>query len=149
MKGNVLEAVIGSVVLVIATLFIFFAYTTSGEKINHGYQIIAKFDDASGLAVGADIKISGIKIGVIKSLVMDKNYRAKAVFLIKNDTKIPTDTVAAITTDGLMGNKFVSMTIGFNDEFLSEGDEIEDTRSSINLEELVDKFVVGMSKTGE
>ncbi|MDR0553110.1 MAG: MlaD family protein [Holosporales bacterium] len=146
MNGNVLEAVIGAVVLVIASFFIFFAYQTSGEKIGSGYPLIAKFESANGLATGADIKISGIKVGIVKSLSIGDDYQAKAIFLIKDGIEIPSDSTAAIVTDGLIGNKFVSISIGFESEMLKPGDEFESTKSAINLESILDKVIAGMIK---
>jgi phospholipid/cholesterol/gamma-HCH transport system substrate-binding protein len=143
MKGNVLEAVIGAVVLIIAGFFMFFAYTTSGEKINNGYMLLAYFDNVGGLAAGADVKVNGIKVGIVKSLSIDNNYQARAELLVKNDIRIPVDTTASVTTDGIMGNKFIALSPGFEKTMLKDGEEIESTRSAINLENLVDKFLIG------
>ncbi len=149
MKGNVLEAIIGAVVLVIAVFFIFFAYTTSGEKITKGYTLTACFSNVGGLAVGADVKINGIKVGIVQSLKIDENYQARATLLIKNEIQVPTDTTAAVTTDGIMGNKFVSLVIGFSNQMFKNGEEIESTRSSVNLEDLIDRFIVGSVAKGD
>lgn len=146
MKGNILEAIIGAVVLVIASFFIFFAYTTSGNKISEGYVLNALFDDVGSLAVGADVKISGIKIGIVQSLILDKNFQAHAKLLIKNGVKIPSDSAANISTDGIIGNKFIAIVTGFEENMLSDGDNIEMTKSAVNLESLIDKFVFGTKK---
>lgn len=149
MKGNILEAVIGAVVLIVASFFIYFAYVSSGEKIKEGYVLVARFDDVSGLAAGSDVKLNGIKVGIIKSLELDENYQAKLQLLIKDSIKIPSDSSAAVTTDGLMGNKFVNISIGFSKETLKPGEEIELTRSSVNLEKLIDKFALGANNSQE
>ena len=146
MKGNILEAVIGAVVLAVASIFMYFAYTSSGEKITNGYVLVARFDDVGGLAVGADIKLNGIKVGIVKSLRIDKNYQAKAELLLRNDIKIPKDSSASVSTDGLLGSKFMAINPGFSEEKFKPGDEIELTRSSVNLEKLIDKLVVGDKK---
>ncbi len=143
MKGNILEAVIGAVVLVIASIFMYFAYVTSGEKVRDGYLLIARFEDVGGLSVGADVKLNGIKIGIVKSLNIDSGYQAKAELLVKDSIKIPNDSSASVTTDGLIGSKFVAIGAGFAEEKLKPNDEIEMTRSSVNLEKLVDKFIMG------
>ncbi len=143
MKGNVLESIIGAVVLIVAVFFIYFAYVSSGEKIKEGYVITARFDDVSGLAAGSDVKMNGIKVGIVKSLRLDENYQAKIELLIKDSIKIPTDSSLSITTDGLMGNKFVSIAAGFSDEKLKPNEEVELTRSAVNLEKLIDKFALG------
>jgi len=142
MKGNILEAVIGAVVLVVAAIFMYFAYISSGEKVKDGYVLTARFDDVGGLAVGADIKLNGVKVGIVKSLKIDDRYQAKAALLIKSDIKIPNDSSADISTDGIIGSKFVAINPGFAKEKFKPNEEIELTRSSVNLEKLIDRFVV-------
>lgn len=143
MKGSFLEAVIGAVVLVVSGFFIYLAYETSGEKIRDGYQVTARFEDVSGLASGADVKINGIKIGIVKNLSLEADYSAKVNLLIQSKYKIPKDSSVSISTDGIMGNKFVAISVGYSKDYFIQGDEIEDTKSSLNLEKLVDKFIAG------
>lgn len=143
MKGNFLEAVIGFAVLTVSAFFIYLAYETSGEKIKDGYVLTARFEDVSGLTSGSDIKINGIKVGIVKKLSLEDDYSAKAELLIQNKYKIPSDSSVAISTDGIMGNKFVAISVGYSDNSLKQGDEVEDTKSSLNLEKLVDKFIAG------
>jgi phospholipid/cholesterol/gamma-HCH transport system substrate-binding protein len=143
MKGNVLEAIIGAVVLFVASYFVYVAYNSSGEKIKQGYALTARFDDVSGIMVGSDVKLNGIKIGVIKKLTLDGNYQANVEMLIMSEVEIPVDSSANIATDGIMGNKFVSISAGYQKTKLKAGEEIEITRSSVNLEKLVDRFIAG------
>ena len=147
MKGNFLEAIIGAVVLVVSAFFIYFACISSGEKIKDGYVLIARFEDATGLASGADVKLNGIKIGIVKSLSLNKDYSVKAELLIQNKYKIPMDSSASISTEGIMGNKFVSISVGYSDNEYKPGSEIEDTKSSINLEKLIDKVIAGIGNS--
>ena len=149
MKGNVLESVIGAVVLVIAAFCVYFAYTSSGEKIKGGYILTARFDDVSGLTNGADVKLNGIKVGIVRSLKLDDNYQAKVELLLRDEIKIPSDSSVSVTTDGLMGNKFVAISTGFSDKKLKPNEEIEITRSAVNLEKLIDKFAVGSNPKSE
>ncbi|MBQ9440824.1 MAG: outer membrane lipid asymmetry maintenance protein MlaD [Alphaproteobacteria bacterium] len=143
MKTNVLEVVIGAVVIVAASFFLYFAYVTSGEKIKDGYTLTAKFEDVSGLTEGADVKINGIKVGIVKSLKLDEDYSAKVELTIKNEYKIPDDSSLAITTDGIMGNKFIAVSTGYSDKYLEQDAEVEDTKSSVNLEGIIDKVISG------
>ncbi|MBQ2175789.1 MAG: outer membrane lipid asymmetry maintenance protein MlaD [Alphaproteobacteria bacterium] len=149
MKGNVLESVIGAVVLVIAAFCVYFAYTSSGEKIKGGYILTARFDDVSGLTNGSDVKLNGIKVGIVRSLKLDDNYQAKVELLLRDEIKIPSDSSVSVTTDGLMGNKFVAISTGFSDKKLKPNEEIEITRSAVNLEKLIDKFAVGSNPKSE
>lgn len=146
MKSNFLEAIIGFIVLIVSALFIYFAYVSSGEKIKDGYILYAKFEDVTGLSSGADVKLNGIKVGIVKSLTLDHDYAAKAVLLIQNKYKIPEDSALSISTDGIMGNKFVAISVGFSNNHYTAGSEVEETKSSLNLEKLVDKFVANIGQ---
>ncbi|MDR0630664.1 MAG: MlaD family protein [Holosporales bacterium] len=141
MKGNVLEAITGAVFLTIALFFLYFAYTTNGGNID-GYILKALFEDVGGLSIGSDIKMNGIKIGFVKSLNIDSTYQAAVELLIKKEVKIPIDSAANITTEGIMGNKFIAIVPGVEQRFFLQGDEIEMTKSAVNLEKLVDKLLV-------
>ena len=127
----------------------YFAYVSGGEKIKEGYVLTARFDDVSGLARGADIKLNGIKVGIVKSLSLDKNYQAKVELLLRDGVRIPVDSSVAISTDGIMGNKYIAISAGFSEEKLKSNEEIEFTRSAVNLEKLIDKFAVGGDKKDE
>ena len=143
MKTNILEVVIGEVVIIAVSFFLYFAYVTSGEKIKDGYTLIAKFEDVSGLTEGADVKINGIKVGIVKKLGLDEDYSARAELTIKNEYQIPDDSSLSISTDGIMGNKFISILTGYSDKYFEPNAEVEDTKSSLNLEKLLDKVVAG------
>lgn len=148
MKGNFLEAIIGAIVLIVSGFFMYFAITTSGEKIKNGYTLTARFEDVTGLTSGADVKMNGIKIGIVQSLSLDKDYSARVEMVINNKYKIPSDSGVSVSTDGIMGNKFIAISCGYADDVLKPGDEIEDTKSSVNLEKLVDKFIAKAGQGG-
>lgn len=149
MKGNILEAIIGAVVLIIASIFLYFAYVTSGEKIKDGYILVARFDDVTGLTAGADIKLNGIKVGIVKSLKIDNDYQARSELLIKSNIKIPDDSSASIATEGIIGSKFIAISPGFSENKLKQNEEIEMTKPSVNLEKLIGKFIVGDKQSEE
>src|SRR5258708_2754212 len=71
MSRNVIETVMGAVVLVIAAVFLFFAYSTSQVRAVSGYELTAKFDRIEGIREGGDVRISGIKVGSIISETLD------------------------------------------------------------------------------
>jgi phospholipid/cholesterol/gamma-HCH transport system substrate-binding protein len=141
-KGNILEVIIGGFVLIVSSFFMYFAYTSGGEQIKQGYVLTARFDDVSGIMAGSDVKLNGIKVGVVKSLVIDEDYQAKVELLFRDDIKIPKDSSANITTDGLMGSKFISISVGYSEQKLKPSEEIEITKSAINIEGLISRFVM-------
>ena len=110
MKRNVIETVLGGVVLVIAGLFLVFAYLGSDVRPVKGYKLIAKFNAIDGLTVGSDVRIGGVKIGsVVDQRIDTKDYRAVVTLTILPSVKLPTDTVARITSNGLLGSKYVKL----------------------------------------
>lgn len=152
MARNVVETIMGAVVLVVAGGFLAFAYQNSNVKPIEGYTVKAIFDSASGIATGSDVRIGGIKVGVVSSMALDpKNYRAVVELQIKAGTEIPKDSSASIIGDGLLGSKYVAIEPGADDTMLKEGQRITLTQSSVNLESLIGKFVFsggGVDKNG-
>lgn len=139
---NYFDFIIGSAVLFIACFFIFFS--TKNAKISkiNGYEILAKFENGDGISIGSDVKISGIKIGnVINQALDEKTFQAKFILNIDQNIKLPTDSSAKISSEGLLGSKYITINPGGDDNNLKNGDEIAFTQSSINFEELLGKFI--------
>ena len=143
MKQNIIEIIIGFIVLIIALLFLIFAYKTgSSITSSKGYQVTANFQSAEGIAVGSDVMISGIKIGSVKKITLDPNSFYASVYLnINDDVKIPKDSKAQVVTSGLLGGKYISIVPGNDDENLAANEEIRYTQSAINIESLINKIV--------
>lgn len=143
MSRNVIETVMGAVVLVIAGSFLVTAYEGRNiNKVNDGYHVKAEFEDATGISVGSDVRMGGVKIGVVDSMELDtKLYQAQVGMTIRSAIPLPIDSTAAIVGDGLLGSKFISLAPGAEEDMLKEGGIIEYTQSSVSLEELIGKFV--------
>ncbi|AFC70209.1 outer membrane lipid asymmetry maintenance protein MlaD [Rickettsia amblyommatis] len=143
MQQNIIETIIGFVVLIIALLFLIFAYKTgSSITSSKGYQVTAHFQSVEGIAVGSDVMISGIKIGSVKKMTLDPNSFYASVYLnINDDVKIPKDSKAQVVTSGLLGGKYISIIPGNDDENLVANEEIKYTQSAINIESLINKIV--------
>jgi len=143
MSRNVIETVMGGVVLVIAGSFLMTAYEGRKiNKVNDGYHVQAKFENATGIAVGSDVRLGGVKIGVVDGMDLDtKNYQAVVGMTIRSSVPLPEDSTAAIVGDGLLGSKFVGLEPGAEDAMLKDGATIQYTQSSVSLEEMIGKFV--------
>ncbi len=142
MGRNLIETVMGGVVLIVAAGFLIFAYQSSNVKPIEGYTLNATFDSVAGLALGSDVRIGGIKIGVVKAMEIDpKSYRANITMQIKEGIQVPLDSTAAVVSDGLLGGKYITLEAGGDEAMLEEGQSIEFTQSSVNLEELIGKMV--------
>jgi len=106
------------------------------------YKIIARFTSASGLRTGAYVEAAGVRVGDIAGIEFDTNdYYALVTMDIDNGVIISDDAVASVRTAGIIGDKFIKITPGGSDTYLSDGGEIIETEPSINLEELISKYI--------
>ena len=148
MNRNVIETVMGGVVLVVAAGFIFLAFQSGTVGDGSGYHLRAEFDNASGLSPGADVRMSGVKIGVVTTQKLDpKTFFAVVGMTIQDDVKLPKDTSARILADGLLGANFVSLEPGGDEANLKDGDQITFTQGSINVVDLIGRFIFSAAET--
>ena len=127
--------------------FLAFAYLSSqmGEfsvfDLERNYSLVAEFDNVSGLKVGATIEIAGVTIGKVSDVSLAEDGLAKVSMLVNQGVKISGDDIASIRTQGLIGDKYIKIIQGADEEMLADGGEIFDTESSIDFEELVSKYI--------
>lgn len=109
------------------------------------YTVSARFDSVSGLKPGARIEIAGVDVGKVDRIALDPKSGDQALvyFKIRSDVKIPDDVIASVRTSGIIGDKFILLKPGGSDRFLKNNDIIRETESSIDIEELVSKFIHG------
>ena len=148
MRGNVIEAVMGAVVLVVAAVFLFFAYNTSQLRAVSGYELTASFSRVDGIREGSDVRISGIKIGSIVAETLDpKTFLATVRVSLDPSVQMPDDTVAEIVSAGLLGDKYLSLVPGGSEKDIPPGGRIKYTQSSVSIEHLVGQMM--FSPSGE
>jgi phospholipid/cholesterol/gamma-HCH transport system substrate-binding protein len=145
MRNNLLESLIGFVVILVAIIFLIYSYSMMGNKNpSKTYEITAVFNEVSGLISGSDVRLSGIKVGSVSSQTLDiDTFEAVVSMQISNDIKIPTDSSAKISSEGLLGGNYISIEPGGSDEILIDGDVIEFTQGSIDLIGLLGNAVFG------
>lgn len=142
MANNAIETVMGAVVLAVAGGFLYFAYNSSSVKSVDGYKVNADFTNITGIGLGSDVRIGGIKVGVVERLSLDpQSYQAVARMRINDSIKLPKDSSASVQSAGLLGDKFVAIEPGGDENNLKDGDTIRFTQSSVSLEEMIGKFV--------
>ena len=107
------------------------------------YQVIAKFDNIGSLKVRSPVRMGGVLIGRVSNIHLDSEYLSPVVTIsiFKLYNNLPTETSAAILTAGLLGEQYLSLSPGGDEEFLTDGDEIEDTQSALVIEELIGQFL--------
>jgi phospholipid/cholesterol/gamma-HCH transport system substrate-binding protein len=142
MQNSLVETLIGAIVILVAGLFFYFAYSSTGAGPISGYDVTAHFNRADGVNIGSDVRLSGIKIGTVSKLALDpKNYSAIATLSLANSVKLPDDSSVRITSDGLLGNQYLSVEPGGSTAMIKPGGEIENTQGSIDLMGLLSKVM--------
>ncbi len=144
MRRNLIETLMGAVVLVVAGLFLIFAYSSTNLRPVRGYELTAKFERVDGLAVGSDVRLSGIKVGTVTEQWLEpETYLAIVRMSIDANVKLPTDTVAQVASEGLLGGNFIALVPGADEKFIPPGGEIRFTQAPINLVQMLGKFIFG------
>ena len=142
MERNVIETILGGVVILIAGMFLIFAYSNSDLRPVEGYRVIAKFNSIDGLTVGNDVRIGGVKVGsVVEQRVDQEDYLAVVTMTVRPDIKLPKNTLVTISSDGLLGGKYIKLEPNTDGEILASGGELTSTRDVISLEELLGKVI--------
>ncbi|MAI49082.1 MAG: outer membrane lipid asymmetry maintenance protein MlaD [Rhodospirillaceae bacterium] len=148
MRKNLIETLMGALVLAVAGFFIFFAYSKAQIGKVEGYEILAKFDRIDGVRAGTDVMMSGIKIGTVTSSMLDrKTYFAVVTMNISTEVKVPEDTSIAVSSDGLLGDKFLALSPGGSDDMLPPGGEITITQGSVDLMGLVGQMIFSQTNS--
>lgn len=150
MKRNIIETVLGAVVLAGAIVFLVFSYSTANVGSVDGYNVTANFSGIGGLAVGDDVEISGVKVGTISKVELDPvTYLANVTATVAPHIKLPSDTAALISSKSLLGGRYLSLEPGASEDLLPPGGRIEYTQAPQNLEQLLGQFIFSMNKKPE
>lgn len=108
------------------------------------YSVFARFNSVSGLRTGADVEISGVPVGKVASIRFDtKDGLAVVTLAIRKDVVLTDDVIASVKTSGLIGDKYIKLSLGGSPDQLESGDEITETESAVDIEELISKYVFG------
>ena len=143
MKSDIFEFIVGLGVIIIAGWFILSVVSKSEKLTNVGEttRYIASFNDVSGISVGSNIKLAGVTVGKVLELKLDEiNYTAEMVLGINRKIKIPNDSEIIITSEGLLGGNYVSISPGGSDISLKANEKFSFTQSSLSLNNLIQKF---------
>src|SRR5690606_5386277 len=103
--------------------------------------LYANFDQTGGLKPRAPVEIAGVKVGQVAEITLNYDYRARVALDVRPDLELPIDTSASIVTAGVLGDRYVSLQVGGDDQILQNGDEITFTESAVILERLIGKMV--------
>ena len=142
MKKNYFESILGFFTLLVSLTFLF-KFVNVNTDNNETYQLKAKFLKAGGISSGNDVKMRGVKIGVVSNVYLDNDYFAVVDFKVYKQILVPKESIVKIASDGILGNKYLSVTpIGSNlDEILSNNQEIKEVEDFESIEDQVSKII--------
>lgn len=107
------------------------------------YMLTAEFNNVSGVKTGADVQISGVTVGKVRQLNLNKQSQAVVGMQIESGVNVPIDSVASVKSQGIIGDKYIQITLGGDETAYKPGETIVDTESSVDLESLISKFAFG------
>jgi len=148
-QRSFVEVATGAAVLLVAAGFLFFAIAHGGRggAGGEGMLLRASFDRIDGLSNGADVRIAGVKVGSVAGSRIDpQNFNAELLLRVDRSLKLPADTSAEITSEGLLGGKYVSLVPGGSDRLLADGGRITETQGAVSLESLLGKFIFSVTQ---
>ena len=139
MKNSMLETLIGALVVAIAAIFFIFAYQTSGKgAATGGYRLTAEFDNAEGVNVGTDVRMAGVKVGTVLAMSLNpENFQAAVTMTVDPKVVLTEDATAKVTSEGLLGSKFIALEQGGAEVKLADGGMISNTQGAVDIWSLI------------
>src|SRR5579884_75916 len=142
-RDNLIEALVGLLVVLVAVWFVFMAWQrTGGGGSGSTIHVTALFPNVSGIGTGSDVRIAGMKVGSVVGETLDPtSYQAKLTLALDRKVHIPADSSAAITSEGLLGSSYIALVPGGDPAPLKDGGTISDTQGAIDLMGMVGQFI--------
>ena len=143
-----IEILVGFLIVIITLILLFFGtFNYFSEKTNKFNKYLAEFSSSDGIMIGSDVRLAGVKIGSVSDLNLNyETYLATVEISVDKNIKIPEDTEANISSDGLLGEKYVSLNVGGSDVMLDSGERLIYTQGSIDFLNLILKFANDIKK---
>lgn len=137
------DLVVGLFVLVGLGALAYLSLQVGGLEVAGHKSIVlrATFDDIGGLSVRAPVRIAGVKIGQVSAIGLDKDLRAEVALEVESGLALSVDSAAAIRTAGLLGDQFISVELGAEDDVLKDGEEFTFTESAFSIDKLIGRLV--------
>lgn len=120
-----------------------------GATMSNAYPVTARFDNIGSLKPRAPVKSSGVVVGRVSDIRFDlATYEAQVTLAIDGRYRFPKDTFAKIMTSGLLGEQYVGLAVGGDEQMWAAGDTITKTQSAIVIEDLISQFMFNKASDG-
>lgn len=145
MKRSIVETILGAIVLLVAGGFLTYGYKVGDVATPEGLTLSADFSGIGGLQAGDEVQISGVKIGTVTDVeLVSESYLARVHMNVDSNIELPVDTAALISSESLLGGKYLQLEPGAEEEFIETGGQIQYTQAPQNLEQLLGQFIFSM-----
>ncbi|MEE4164905.1 MAG: outer membrane lipid asymmetry maintenance protein MlaD [Desulfocapsaceae bacterium] len=149
MKKHTLEMVVG-LFMVLGFAAIVYLALNLGEVsfLDRGssYFLDAEFDNISGIKKGATVQIAGVVVGEVSEVMLNEDSNAQLTFKLDKSVGIPLDSIASVKSQGIIGDKYIQISLGGDLENFEEHGLIVDTESAVDIESLISKFAFGSAR---
>jgi len=107
------------------------------------YLLYAEFDNVSGVSEGADVQVAGVPVGTVERIALSEDGLALVGMRLDKSLRVPVDSIASVKSRGIIGDKYIAITLGGDEEVFAPGETITETESAVDLESLISKFAFG------
>ncbi|MBW2684157.1 MAG: outer membrane lipid asymmetry maintenance protein MlaD [Deltaproteobacteria bacterium] len=149
MKEHILEMAVGLFMIVGFCAFGYLAlqlgevsFLTSSTT----YIINAEFDNVAGVKKGASVQVAGVVVGSVAAVTLGEDEVAVLALKVDKKLKVPIDSMASVKSQGIIGDKFIQLSFGGDEENFKPGEVLRDTESSMDIESLISKFAFGSAE---
>jgi phospholipid/cholesterol/gamma-HCH transport system substrate-binding protein len=149
MKSNALEMVVGLFMIIGFAAFVYLALQLGEVSFlsrSKTYVLKAEFDNVAGVKKGASVQVAGVEVGEVTAVELGEEDVAVLYLQIDNSLKVPTDSMASVKSQGIIGDKYIQLSLGGDEELFKPGEVLIETESSLDIESLISKFAFGSAK---
>lgn len=149
MKKHTLEMVVGLFMIIGFLAFVYLALQLGEVSFltnNRTYVIKAEFDNVAGVKKGASVQVAGVVIGEVSLVELGEDEVAVLSLKIDNSLEVPIDSMASVKSQGIIGDKYIQLSLGGDEELFKPGELLVETESSLDIESLISKFAFGSAK---
>jgi len=149
MKKGTIEIIVGLFMLVGFAALGYLALQLGEVRWLTGgntYLLKAEFDNVSGIKKGASVQVAGVVVGSVETIELGPENFAVLIMRLQNQVHVPVDSIASVKSQGIIGDKYIQISLGGDEELFKEGDVVTETESAIDIESLISKFAFGSAK---
>ena len=149
MKNNSIEMFVGLFMIIGFGAFVYLALQLGEVSFltdSKNYVIEAEFDNVSGVKKGASVQVAGVVVGEVSDVRLGEDEAAVLSLKIDKNLQLPTDSMASVKSQGIIGDKYIQLSLGGDEEVFKAGELIRDTESSLDIESLISKFAFGSAE---